>query len=305
MDDAIRKAEALIEALNYIRTFRGCRTVVKLGGSAMEDPAALHATLQDVVFMETVGLRPVLVHGGGKPIDRAMAAAGLKPHKLQGRRVTDDATLAVVVKVLRDEVNADIVRRIRKLGGWAVGLHTDTLQCLFGEKLRLPGETGEPLDLGRVGQVTRVDAAVIADFTDANVVPVIPSLAVDDAGGWLNVNADTAAAAVAAHLRAEKLVFLTDTPGILRDRRDPASTIPSLDVAGCGEMVAAGVIDSGMLPKVEACLESLRAGVGKVHVIDGRLPHALLLEIYTDRGVGTEITLNSVPPRPESARGAL
>jgi acetylglutamate kinase len=303
MDDALRKAEALIEALNYIRTFRGRRIVVKLGGSAMENPAALHATLQDVVFMETVGLRPVLVHGGGKPIDRAMAAAGLTPKKLQGRRVTDDATLAVVVKVLRDEVNADIVRRIRKLGGRAVGLHTDTLQCLFGEKLRLPGETGEPLDLGRVGQVTRVDAAVIADFTDANVVPVIPSLAVDDAGGWLNVNADTAAAAVAAHLKAEKLVFLTDTPGILRDRRDPASTIPSLDAAGCRELVAAGVIDAGMLPKVEACLESLRAGVGKVHIIDGRLPHALLLEIYTDRGVGTEITLNAVAPRPEALRG--
>jgi acetylglutamate kinase len=296
MDDALRKAEALIEALNYIRTFRGCRTVVKLGGSAMEDPAALHATLQDVVFMETVGLRPVLVHGGGQPIDRAMAAAGLKPRKLQGRRVTDDATLAVVVRVLRDEVNADIVRRIRKLGGRAVGLHTDTLQCLFGEKLRLPGETGEPLDLGRVGQVTRVDAGLIADFTDANVVPVIPSLAVDEAGGWLNVNADTAAAAVAAHLKAEKLVFLTDTPGILRTRRDPASTIPSLDLAGCRELVAAGVIDSGMLPKVEACLESLGAGVGKVHIIDGRLPHALLLEIYTDRGVGTEIVLNKSSP---------
>jgi acetylglutamate kinase len=291
MDDALRKAEALIEALNYIRTFRGCRTVVKLGGSAMEDPAALHATLQDVVFMETVGLRPVLVHGGGKPIDRAMAASGLTPKKLQGRRVTDDATLGVVVKVLRDGINADIVRRIRKLGGRAVGLHSDTLQCLFGEKLLLAGEKGEPLDLGRVGQVTRVDADLISDFAGANVVPVIPSLAVDASGSWLNVNADTAAAAVAAHLRAEKLVFLTDTPGILRDRRDPASTVPSLDLAGCGELARAGVIDSGMLPKVDACLDSLRAGVGKVHIIDGRLPHALLLEIYTDRGVGTEIVL--------------
>jgi acetylglutamate kinase len=289
--DALRKAEALIEALNYIRTFRGCRTVVKLGGSAMEDPAALHATLHDVVFMETVGLRPVLVHGGGKPIDRAMTAAGLTPTKRAGRRVTDDATLAVVVQVLRDEVNAGIVRQVRQLGGRAVGLHTDTLQCLFGEKLLLPGENGEPIDLGRVGQVTRVDAGLIAAFADANVVPVIPSLAVDAAGGWLNVNADTAAAAVAAHLKAEKLVFLTDTPGILRDRRDAASTIPHLDAAGCRDLMAGGAIDSGMVPKVEACLDSLRAGVGKVHVIDGRLPHALLLEIYTDRGVGTEIVL--------------
>jgi acetylglutamate kinase len=289
--DALQKAAALIEALNYIRTFRGCRTVVKLGGSAMEDPAALDATLLDVVFMETVGLRPVLVHGGGKPIDRAMAAAGLTATKRAGRRVTDDATLSVVVRVLRDEINAGIVRRIRELGGRAVGLHTDTLQCLVGEKLLLNGDNGEPIDLGRVGQVTKVDADLIAGFTDAKVTPVIPSLAVDEHGGWLNVNADTAAAAVAAHMKAEKLVFLTDTPGILRDRRDPASTVPHLDATGCRRLLDEGVIDSGMLPKVEACLDSLRSGVGKVHVIDGRLPHALLLEIYTDQGVGTEIVL--------------
>jgi acetylglutamate kinase len=289
--DATQKAEALIEALAYIRRFRGCRTVVKLGGSAMEDPAALDATLLDIVFMETVGLRPVVVHGGGKAIDRAMAAAGLTPTKKAGRRVTDDATLAVVLKVLRDETSAGIVRRIRQLGGRAVGLHTDTLQCLFGEKLFMKGEKGEPVDLGRVGQVTRVDAGLIGDFTDANVVPVIPCLATDSAGGWLNINADTAAAAVAGHLKAEKLVFLTDTAGILRDRRDPASTIRHLDAAGCRQLAAEGVIDAGMLPKVDACLESLRSGVGKVHVIDGRVPHALLLEIYTDRGVGTEIVL--------------
>src|SRR6185369_5765693 len=254
MDHAIRKADVLIEALSYIRQFRDKLTVIKLGGSAMEDPDALTATLQDVVFMETVGLRPVLVHGGGKPIDRAMAASGLTPKKLQGRRVTDDATLGVVVKVLRDEINADIVRRVRKLGGRAVGLHSDTLQCLFGEKLRLPGENGEPLDLGRVGQVTRVDAGLIADFTDANVVPVIPSLALDEAGGWLNVNADTAAAAVAANLKAEKLVFLSDTPGVLLNRDDESSLVRGLDAAGCRDLIARKVIDEGMIPKVEACL---------------------------------------------------
>jgi acetylglutamate kinase len=288
MDDAIRKADVLIEALGYIRSFRGGRTVIKLGGSAMEDADALRATLQDVVFMETVGLRPILVHGGGKPIDRAMTAAGLRPTKLQGRRITDDATLAIVVTVLRDEVNAGIVRQIRELGGRAVGLHSHT-QCLFGEKLLLPGDDGRPLDLGRVGSVTRVDGPLIQDFCAAGVVPVIPSLAQDADGGWLNVNADTAAAAVAEHLRAEKLVFLTDTPGILRDRRDPASTIPRLHPAAVRDLTAAGVIDTGMLPKVEACLASLRAGVGKVHVIDGRVRHSLLLEIFTEQGVGTEI----------------
>src|SRR6478609_6596451 len=144
MDDAIRKADALIEALPYIRSFRACRTVIKLGGSAMDDPAALHATLQDVVFLETVGLRPVLVHGGGKPIDRAMSAAGLVPKKIQGRRYTDDATMRIVVDVLTAEINAGIVRQIRELGGRAVGLHSNTLQALFGDRLSLPNPGGAP-----------------------------------------------------------------------------------------------------------------------------------------------------------------
>src|SRR5947207_1442122 len=291
MDDAIRKADVLIEALSYIRTFRDRLTVIKLGGSAMEDGDVLQATLQDVVFMETVGMRPILVHGGGKPIDRAMAAAGLKPRKIQGRRYTDDETLAIVVRVLLQEINADIVRQIRQLGGRAVGLHSDSLQCLLGEKLELPDAEGRPIDLGRVGRVTRVDRALIEDFCAAGVVPVIPSLGLDEAGGWLNINADTAAAAVAANLRAEKLVFLTDTPGILLDRTDEDSLVPSLDAAGCRDLIARGVIDEGMIPKIEACLESLRSGVRKTHMIDGRLRHSLLLEIYTDRGVGTEIVL--------------
>jgi acetylglutamate kinase len=291
MNDAIRKADVLIEALSYIRTFRDKLTVIKLGGSAMEDADALRATLQDVVFMETVGLRPVLVHGGGKPIDRAMAAAGLEPRKVQGRRYTDDATLDIVVRVLRDEINAGIVRGIRDLGGRAVGLHSGPLQCLFGEKLLLSGAEGRPIDLGRVGRVTRVDRPLIEDFCKAGVVPVIPSIAQDEAGNWLNVNADTAAAAVAAQLQVEKLVFLSDTPGILLDRRNESSLVRSLDDAGCRDLIGRAVIDSGMIPKVEACLESLRAGVKQTHMIDGRLRHSLLLEIYTDRGVGTEITL--------------
>jgi len=289
MDDAIRKADVLIEALSYIRTFRDRLTVIKLGGSAMEDGDILQATLQDVVFMETVGMRPILVHGGGKPIDRAMAAAGLKPRKIQGRRYTDDETLAIVVRVLLQEINADIVRRIRDLGGRAVGLHSGPLQCLFGERLELPGPDGQPIDLGRVGQVTRVDRAMIEDFCAAGVVPVVPSVALDTDGGWLNVNADTAAAAVAAQLQAEKLVILTDTPGILQDKKNESSLLRSLDPGGCRELIQSGAIDEGMIPKVEACLESLRAGVRKTHMIDGRLRHSVLLEIYTDRGVGTEI----------------
>jgi acetylglutamate kinase len=294
MDNAIRKAEVLIEALSYIRNFRDRLTVIKLGGSAMEDPDALRATLQDVVFMETVGMRPVLVHGGGKPIDRAMAASGLKPRKVQGRRYTDDETLAIVVRVLLKEINAGIEAQIRQLGGRAVGQHLGSFQYLSGERLALPGEGGAPIDLGRVGRVTRVDTALIQDFCAAGVVPIIPSLALDESGGWLNVNADTAAAAVAAHLGAEKLVLLTDTPGILLDRQDPGSLQSSLDARRCRELVERGVIEGGMIPKIEACLDSLRGGVRKTHIIDGRLRHSLLLEIYTDRGVGTEITLGTM-----------
>ena len=291
MNDAIRKADVLIEALSYIRTFRDKLTVIKLGGSAMEDADDLRATLQDVVFMETVGMRPILVHGGGKPIDRAMQQAGLTPRKVQGRRYTDDATLAIVVRVLREEINAGIVRQIREFGGRAVGLHSTTLQCLFGEPMMLPGPDGQPIDLGRVGHVTRVDGALIQDFCAAGVVPVIPSLALDAAGGWLNVNADTAAAAVAAHLQAEKLVFLSDTPGVLRDRADERSLISNLNTEGVRVLIEQRIIDAGMIPKVEACMASLRAGVKKTHMIDGRVRHSLLLEIYTDKGVGTEIVL--------------
>lgn len=289
MDDAIHKAEVLIEALGYIRTFRDRVTLIKLGGSVMDDADALRATLHDIVFMETVGMRPVLVHGGGKAIDRAMAVAGLNTRKILGRRYTDDATLAVVVRVLLHEINTGIVAQIRRLGGRAVGLHSGSLQCLFGERISLPGEDGKPIDLGFVGAVNRVDAGLIGDFASAGVVPVIPSLALDSAGGWLNVNADTAAAAVASAIRADKLVFLSDTPGILMDRTDEASLIRSLNAGDCSDLIRRRIIEEGMIPKIEACLESLAAGVKKIHMIDGRLRHSLLLEIFTTTGVGTEI----------------
>jgi acetylglutamate kinase len=289
MDDAIRKAEALVEALGYIRTFRDCLTVIKLGGSAMEDPAALRTTLQSVAFLQAAGLVPILVHGGGKPIDRAMAASGLVPRKVQGRRYTDDATLRIVVDVLANDINAGIVRQLREVGGRAVGLHSGPLQALHGDRLTLPNPGGEPVDLGRVGEVTRVDRRLVTDFTDGKIIPVIPSLAYDAAGGWLNVNADTAACAVAAELRAVKLVMLTDTPGILRNAKDPGSLISRLDAGEGRRLVESGAVEGGMIPKVEACFAALRAGVGTVHVIDGRRPYSLLLEIFTDTGVGTAI----------------
>jgi acetylglutamate kinase len=195
--------------------------------------------------------------------------------------------------VLLNEINAGLVRQIRSLGGRAVALHSGSQQALFGERLTLPGTDGQPVDLGSVGKVTRVDAQLISDFCRGGVIPVIPSLARDENGGWLNVNADTAAAAVGAHLRAEKVMFLSDIPGVLADRKDPASLLPNLDARACRDLIERRVIDEGMIPKVEACLESLHAGVRQTHMIDGRLRHSLLLEIFTQKGVGTEIVLGS------------
>lgn len=289
-EEAIRKADVLIEALGYIRKFHNRFTVIKLGGSVMEDPETLRALLVDVVFMQTVGLRPVVVHGGGKAISAAMQKAGLEPRFVQGRRYTDEATLNIVADVLIDGVNADIVRHINKYGGRAAALHPRTTSCLVGSRIRLSTSDQPAVDLGRVGEVVGVDTMTIENLCLAGIVPVLPSVAVcQDDEGLLNVNADTAAAAVARHLKAEKLIFLTDTPGILRNRDDPESLIEGLTPESCRALVDEGIIALGMIPKVEACLESLEAGVRKVHIIDGRLPHALLLEIFTDRGIGTEI----------------
>ena len=296
MEDAIRKADVLIEALGYIRKFTGRYTVIKLGGSVMEDSESLHALLVDIVFMQTVGMRPVVVHGGGKAINAAMERSGLTPRWVQGRRFTDEATLEIVARVLAEEVNAIIVRHINKFGGRAAGLHhKSNQQCLYGDRLTLAGSNGDRIDLGRVGEVTEVDTQPIENMCLGGVVPVLPCLAEDDDGGLLNVNADTAAAAVASALVADKLVFLTDTPGILRDRDDPSTLIRGVTPAKCRELIAAGIVDKGMIPKVEACLACLDAGVKKIHIIDGRLRHALLLEIFTAQGIGTEISTDSKP----------
>src|SRR4051794_536391 len=250
----------------------------------MEDPESLRALLVDIVFMQTVGMRPVVVHGGGKAITVAMEKAGLEARFVQGRRYTDDATLEIVARVLAEEINDDIWRHITKYGGRAAGLHHKTTQCLFGGRLTLPDGNGGAIDLGRVGEVDEVDVPPIENLCLAGVVPVLPSLAEADDGHLLNVNADTAAAAVAMALEAEKLVFLTDTPGILADRNEPGSLIGSLTPDGCRELIARGVIDRGMIPKVEASLASLQAGVRKTHIIDGRVRHSLLLEMFTDHG---------------------
>jgi acetylglutamate kinase len=306
-EEAIRKADVLIEALGFIRKFHGKFVVIKLGGSVMEDPESLRALLVDVVFMQTVGMRPVVVHGGGRAITVAMEKAGLTPRFVQGRRYTDEDTLTIVARVLAEEINADIERHINKFGGRASGLHHKTHQCLYGRKLWLENGPEGPIDLGRVGDVTAVDVPPIENLCLAGVVPVLPSLAEDEQeeGRLLNVNADTAAAAVAQALQAEKLLFLTDTPGILLDKNEPDSLIRGLIPADCHDLIAKGVIDRGMIPKVEACLTSLEAGVKKTHIIDGRLRHSLLLEIFTRSGIGTEIVRDESSPEPMGRRPIL
>ena len=225
---AIQKADTLIEALGWIRKFRDTTTVIKLGGSVVEHPDSLRHLLLDIVFMSTLGMRVVVVHGGGKAISRAMDSAGIQPRFVQGRRYTDQATLDIVEKVLATELNHDLTAKIEEYGGRAMSLNFLSTNVLYGEKLCLEGPDGEPLDLGHVGEVTRVDRLTIDNLSYAGQVPVIPSMAITASGEKLNVNADTAATAVAAAIGAEKLVVLSDIPGVLRDVNDPESLIHSL-----------------------------------------------------------------------------
>lgn len=289
VEEAIRKADVLIEALGWIRRFRGRYVVIKMGGSVLEETEAVKRFLTDVVFLETVGMKPIVVHGGGKDINKAMAAAGLQPRFVSGRRYTDERTLDIVSRVLAGELCQSLVQEIQRQGGNAAPLSFLTENVLVGERLTLTGEGGEQIDLGRVGQVVDIHRHVLDAACMSGRIPVIPSVALDASGQKLNVNADTAAAAIARILRAEKLVFVSDVPGIFRDRKDPSTLISHLDGAGCRQLIAEGIIDSGMVPKVEAAIDALNAGVGKVHIVDGRMPHSVMLEIYSDHGIGTEI----------------
>jgi acetylglutamate kinase len=295
---AIQKADTLIEALGWIRKFRDTTTVIKLGGSVVEHPDSLRHLLLDIVFLSTLGMRIVVVHGGGKAINRAMDEAGIEPKWVQGRRYTDDATLAIVEKVLATDLNHELVAKLEEYGGRAMSLNFLSTNVLFGETLALDGPDGEQLDLGYVGEVTKVDRLTIDNLMYAGQVPVIPSMAMGPDGQKLNVNADTAATAVAAAVGAEKLVVLSDTPGVLRDVNDPESLITHITAAEARQMIADGTIAGGMIPKIEGCLDTLAQGVKKIHIIDGRLRHSLLLEIYTTSGVGTELVRDeSLAPR--------
>ena len=292
VQEAIEKADLLIEAMGWIRQFRDKITVIKLGGSVMEDPEALRHLLVDIVFMETVGMRPIVVHGGGAAITRAMDEAKIEPRFIQGRRYTDDATLEIVEHVLAGEINESIAARIEEFGGRAMPLNFvggKTTTCCSASGSRCQDERRRADRFGprrpRDARRPRHDRKPLL----RGQVPVIPSMCETETGERLNVNADTAATAVAQALGAEKLVFLSDVNGVRRDKNDPDSLIHSLTAEEARRLIASGAIEAGMIPKVEACLETLHKGVRKIHIIDGRIRHSLLLEIYTNQGIGTEI----------------
>jgi acetylglutamate kinase len=289
VEEAIKKAEVLTEALPYIKKYYDRIVVVKMGGSLMDDREAERQLLRDVVFMNYVGMQPIIVHGGGKEINAAMNEAGIEPHFVEGLRYTDERTLAIAEHVLCAQINRRLVAGLQEFGCNAIGLHSLSSCVLFGERMFLEGAENRRIDIGFVGRVTEVNAQILRLLVQSDTIPVIAPIARDRSGGRLNINADLVAGEVAAALRAEKLVMLSDTHGIRADMKNPNSYFPSLTRGRVEQLVQEGVITKGMLPKVQACLRALEAGVGKAHIIDGRIGHSLLLEIFTDKGVGTEI----------------
>ena len=289
MEQAIAKAKVLIEAMGYIQRFTGKTVVIKLGGAALDDTQAFSDLITDVVFMNTVGIHVVIVHGGGKAINNALEQAGLTVQFIKGQRYTDQRTLTVVEHVLCNEINQQIVSEIERLGAEAMGLNTLATCVLFGEKMFLE-EDGKKIDLGMVGKITEVNVKLISLLCRSGTIPVIAPLARDKAGGKLNCNADSAAGEVAAALKADKFVVVSDVHGIRAVADDPNSRISQASEADIRKMIADGTITGGMLPKVQACLRALEGGVRRTHIIDGRFTHSLLLEIFTDEGIGTLIT---------------
>lgn len=288
MDKYIEKAAALIEALPFIQQFRGETVVVKLGGSIMESEEGYSRIMQDIAFMECIGMHPVVVHGGGKAISRAMKEADIAPNFVHGLRVTDDKTIHVVEKVLNREVNPHLVEIVQRYHGKARGIHGEDI--IRVEKLIGADENNEPLDWGYVGKVNHVDVEPIQAYLKSEIVPVITPLGKGPKGHLYNINADDAATAVAVALKARKLVFLTDVPGLLRDQEDKTSLISSLHLSEVDELIERGVIAGGMLPKIKGMVGAVKSGIRKAHIIDSSMPHSLLLELFTSEGVGTEIT---------------
>ena len=302
--ELISKAGVLLEALPYIQRFHDSVFVVKYGGSFMdsEDPAARERVASDIVFLSSVGIKVVVVHGGGKAITRAMEKAAVKPQWRNGIRVTDEQTIKIVENTLNNEINADICRLIEKRRGVPVGMPGNLVNVC--EKLEARDEDGNPVDLGFVGDIKSVKTKIIKKALNEGKIPVISPIALDDEDRPYNTNADAAASAVASALKARRLVFMSDVPGLLADPKDPDTLISTLRVHEVPGLKKSGVISAGMIPKVDSAVRALQSGVRRVHFIDGRTPHSLLLEIFTDKGVGTEIVHPDVvlPGTPSSGQ---
>ncbi len=277
------KTKILIEALPYIQRFNGNIIVVKYGGSAMKDEELQYHVIEDIVLLKLVGMRPIIVHGGGKEISRWVAKAGIEPHFYNGLRVTDEDTLEIAKMVL-GKVNSDLVSMAEAMGANAVGISGIDGGLLTVEKNMPDGK-----DIGYVGEVSKVNIKVLHDLVSNDFIPVIYPIAADEEGQAYNVNADHVASAVAEAVHADKLAYLSDIRGVYRDPDDPESVISELFADEAAQLIDDGLISGGMVPKVENCLDAVKNGVRRVHILDGRVPHSLLLEIFTNRGVGTAI----------------
>ena len=283
----IEKADILSEALPYIQKFRGSTLLIKFGGSSMEDPELVRSTMRDVVLLECIGFRPIVVHGGGKAISAELKRQDIPVRFVNGLRHTCERTIRVVDQVLR-EINRSLVEMGRDAGGHLTGI--SGTEFLKAERIRsVDPATGEAQDVGFVGDVVSVDPEPIRRVMEQGFIPVLTPLGLGADGQIYNINADTAACRIAAALKTRKLVFLSDVPGILRDPADESTLIPTIRTPEIPRLIAEKVISGGMLPKIESCVRALESGINKVHLIDGRILHTLLLEIFTDRGVGTQI----------------
>ncbi len=293
MQTTFERAQTIAETLPYLQRHCGATVVIKYGGAAMTDPAIRTSVLKDVVLLRLVGMNPILVHGGGPEINTMVDRLGMETRKVAGYRVTDAATMEIVEMVLSGSTNRSIVQDINTIGGNAVGISGKDGGLLRVTKFR-PGGA----DIGFVGEVAEVNPQVIRDLVDAGYLPVIAPIGADDAGQSYNINADTAAAAIAGALHAEKFLMLTDVPGVLLDVNNPGSLISSLTVSDAETLIETKAVSGGMIPKIDACLDAIRRGVTRCHIVDGRQPHAILVELFTDGGVGTMVTSDEATAEP-------
>lgn len=285
--ELIDKAKILIEALPYIQRLAGKTVVIKYGGNAMVDPALTHAILEDITLLKYVGVNPIVVHGGGPDINSMLGRLGIESRFVNGLRVTDGATMEVVQMVLSGKINKDIVSELNCLGAHSLGLcgkDANLIECV-----KKPARDG--VDLGFVGQITHINVKLLEILAKDEYIPVIAPIGVDSEGNSYNINADTVAGEIAAALKAEKLLFLTDIDGIYMDPADKSSLISRITVAEINRLISEGVISGGMIPKVQGCINAVLGGVGRTHIVNGTIPHPILLEIFTDKGIGTMVTL--------------